>query len=180
MYILARLSRKTQGNKKVLSAKNLLVGAVFLATTLGIWSIPTASVEAAPKVEQIAQKITTLRKSNKRWIEIDLQAQRLFAWEGGERVYEAVISSGKATTPTIPGVFNIQSKQVSQRMRGRDYDIPNVPYAMFYSGNYAIHGAFWHNNFGTPVSHGCTNMQVYDAEWIYKWASIGTPVVIHN
>lgn len=51
---------------------------------------------------------------------------------------------------------------------------------MYYDGGYAIHGAYWHHNFGTPVSHGCINVAVDHAEWLYNWASIGTSVVIHD
>jgi lipoprotein-anchoring transpeptidase ErfK/SrfK len=65
-------------------------------------------------------------------------------------------------------------------MRGADYDLPNVPYVMFYQGNYAIHGAYWHYQFGTPVSHGCVNVAVNHASWLFDWASVGTPVVINQ
>jgi lipoprotein-anchoring transpeptidase ErfK/SrfK len=63
-------------------------------------------------------------------------------------------------------------------MKGAGYDIPNVPYAMYYEGNYGIHGAFWHRRFGTPVSHGCVNVAVNHARWLFDWASVGTAVVI--
>jgi len=51
---------------------------------------------------------------------------------------------------------------------------------MFYSGNYALHGAYWHNRFGTPVSHGCVNLRVSQARWLYNWAPVGTRVVVHQ
>ncbi|HEY9663761.1 MAG TPA: L,D-transpeptidase, partial [Allocoleopsis sp.] len=77
-----------------------------------------------------------------------------------------------------PGVFSIQTKQEKAWMQGENYEIPNVPYTMFYSGNYAIHGTYWHNNFGTPVSNGCVNVPVDQAAWLFNWASVGTPVIV--
>ncbi|NEQ04766.1 MAG: L,D-transpeptidase [Moorea sp. SIO4E2] len=77
---------------------------------------------------------------------------------------------GKDSTPTHPGTFTIQSKRRKDRMRGADYDLANVPYAMYYHRGYAIHGAYWHRKFGTPVSHGCVNVAVDHAEWLFDWA----------
>lgn len=129
---------------------------------------------------RIAQELIALKDSEKRWIEIDLSTQRLTAWEGNQPIRTVIVSTGKKGTPTIPGVFTIQSKRPIDRMRGADYDVPNVPYAMYYHGGYAIHGAYWHNNFGTPVSHGCINLAVDHAEWLFNWTSIKTPVIIHE
>ena len=126
------------------------------------------------------QAIARLKKSHQRWIEIDLSSQRMIAWEGKRWVDAKIISTGKASTPTPTGVFEIQSKYRSVTMRGQDYEVPNVPYAMFFYGNYAIHGAYWHNSFGTPVSHGCVNLAEDAARWLYNWADYGTPVVIHE
>ncbi|HEY9609703.1 L,D-transpeptidase [Allocoleopsis sp.] len=154
-----------------------LAGAVLTLTAFGIWVVPTYST---PVGELIAKKMMELEASQERWIQIDLKNQRLIAWEGGTQVYAIVISTGKGSTPTRPGIFNIQTKLAKSRMRGADYDVPNVPYVMFYEGNYAIHGAFWHRRFGTPVSHGCVNVAVNHARWLFDWASVGTPVVIND
>ena len=126
------------------------------------------------------QTIQTLQESDQRWIQIQLSKQRLIAWEGGKAVYAIAISTGKKSTPTRVGTFKIQSKFKSTRMRGEDYNVPNVPYAMFYQGNYGIHGAYWHRKFGTPVSHGCVNIAPNHAKWLFNWASIGTPIVINK
>jgi lipoprotein-anchoring transpeptidase ErfK/SrfK len=104
----------------------------------------------------------------------------LIAWEGDRQVHAVIVSTGKKETPTRPGVFAIQSKRPLDRMRGADYDVPDVPYAMYYHRGYAIHGAYWHNRFGTPVSHGCINLAVDHAQWLFEWASLKTPVIIHE
>ena len=94
-------------------------------------------------------------------------------------ILSSLISSGAERTPTRVGVFAIQSMHITARMRGADYDVPDVPYTMYYSGNYALHGAYWRQNFGAPMSHGCVNLPLSAAEWIFSWAFVGTPVIIH-
>lgn len=118
--------------------------------------------------------------SRSRRIVIDLSAQRLFAWEGDKLVYSFRVSTGKRSTPTPLGKFRINSKYRSDRMRGAGYDIPNVPYTMYFHRGYAIHGAYWHNRFGTPVSHGCVNLPVKQARKLYNWASPGTVVIVRR
>ncbi len=114
-------------------------------------------------------------------IEIDLTNQRLYAFEGNNKVYDYLISSGKwGRTPT--GEFTIWIKLRYTRMTGGNkawgtyYNLPNVPYTMFFSNNeiptwrgYGIHGTYWHSNFGHPMSHGCINMKTEEAEKIYYW-----------
>jgi lipoprotein-anchoring transpeptidase ErfK/SrfK len=64
-------------------------------------------------------------------------------------------------------------------MRGEDYDIADVPHVMYFHQGYGFHGAYWHNAFGTPVSHGCINIAPDKAQWLFNFAGVGTPVVIH-
>ncbi|MDX2228587.1 MAG: L,D-transpeptidase [Leptolyngbyaceae cyanobacterium bins.349] len=129
---------------------------------------------------QFKSAMMDLKRSQQRWIEIDLSSQRLYAWEGDRPVYAILVSTGKASTPTPTGTFAIQSRHRSARMQGDDYDVPDVPYTLYYHRGYAIHGAYWHHRFGTPVSHGCTNVAVNHARWLYHWASVGTPIVVHE
>lgn len=156
--------------------KLFLIALLTLSMVSGI----SYEVVAEPKNQRIVETIKTLQQSDQRWIQINLTTQRLTAWEGGNPVYAIVISSGKKSTPTLTGIFNIQSKQKSSRMKGEDYDVPDVPYTMYYQGNYAIHGAYWHRKFGTPISHGCVNIAPDHAKWLFQWASLGTPVIIQK
>ncbi len=90
------------------------------------------------------------------------------------------ISSGTRKTPTPRGSFRIMRKYERQRMLGPGYDLPNVPWVMYFrSGGYAMHGTYWHNNFGRPMSHGCVNLPTGVAAWLYRWAPSGTKVVIN-
>ncbi len=114
-----------------------------------------------------------------RWIDVDLSSQRLTAYQGSTPVFSALISSGLPRTPTVIGRFKVYTKLRSTRMRGPGYDLPGVPYTMYFYKGYALHGTYWHNNFGHPMSHGCVNLRTSDAGWLFNWASVGTPVVTH-
>jgi hypothetical protein len=116
----------------------------------------------------------------KKWIEVDISDQHLTAWQGDVVVFETTVSTGKPGYRTLPGVFNVYRKYEKTRMTGADYDTPDVPWTMYYSGGFAIHGAYWHNNFGTPVSHGCVNLPVPEAKALYEWAPMGTEVVVNQ
>jgi len=115
-------------------------------------------------------------------IDIDLTNQKLYAFEENNLIYEFPISSGKwGRTPT--GTFNIWIKLRYSKMEGGSraintyYYLPNVPYVMYFSNSqipqsrgYGLHGTYWHDNFGHPMSHGCINMKTEQAEKIYYWA----------
>lgn len=156
-----------------------ILGAGAALVLSGLWGWSKPAVAQDVDRDTIAKAILDLQQSEDRWIQIDLTEQKLIAWDGKEAVYAITISTGKDSTPTPTGSFAIQTKHESARMQGDDYDVPDVPYTMYYYGGYAIHGAYWHNNFGTPVSHGCTNVAVNHAEWLFNWADVGTPVVVH-
>ncbi len=114
-----------------------------------------------------------------KWIEVIIAEQRLIAWEDGRMVMTTLVSTGAQDTPTIRGTFRIYRKLGSQRMRGPGYDLPDVPHVMYFKGGYAMHGTYWHNNFGQPMSHGCVNIPPGKAAWLYDWAPQGTVVVVH-
>ena len=114
-----------------------------------------------------------------RWIDVNLSAQQIYAYEGDVLVNSFIVSTGVYGTPTVTGEFNIYVKVPMQDMSGPGYYLPDVPWVMFFYDEYGFHGTYWHNNFGTPMSRGCVNLRMEDAEWLYHWASVGTPVVVH-
>ncbi len=122
-----------------------------------------------------------------KWIDVDLSQQYLTAYEGKTVVYEGYISSGRGVNATPVGTFSVFAKLVSDDMRGPDpnlpggaYFQPDVPYVMYFAGGgYAIHGVYWHSNFGTPMSHGCVGAPVGGASFLYTWTPLGTMVSIH-
>lgn len=120
-----------------------------------------------------------------KWIETDLSEQRLYLKENGNTVNSFLVSTGK-WSPTPKGEWRIWTKLTATRMVGGSkalgtyYNLPNVPYTMYYDRGYGIHGAYWHNNFGNTMSHGCTNMKPEEAKIVFDWASVGTRVIVHD
>lgn len=111
-----------------------------------------------------------------REIVVDISDSRVYAYENGTLVRNVLGSMGRAVTPTIVGSFAVERKYVVTLMAGVDYYTPDVPWTMYFYSGYAIHGAYWHNNWGTPMSHGCVNLPVPEAEWFFYFADVGTPV----
>ncbi len=109
---------------------------------------------------------------------VDLSDQRLYAFEGDTMVRTTLISSGLPRTPTVIGTYSIYLRYASARMRGEGYDLANVPFVMYFYQSYGLHGTYWHNNFGQPMSHGCVNMPTDEAEWAYNWSTYGTKVIV--
>jgi lipoprotein-anchoring transpeptidase ErfK/SrfK len=114
-----------------------------------------------------------------RWIDVDLGNQLVIAYEGSRVVKRFVVSTGTAAHPTLAGQFRIWIKLRSDDMAGPGYYLPAVPYTMYFYKGYALHGTYWHSNFGTPMSHGCVNLKTEDAAWLFDFASIGTLVNVH-
>jgi lipoprotein-anchoring transpeptidase ErfK/SrfK len=117
---------------------------------------------------------------NFRWIDVDLSQQRLIAYEGETPVRTVTVSTGLPRTPTVTGRYKIYVKYPSAPMSGPGYYLANVPYIMYFYKGYGLHGTYWHDNFGQPMSHGCVNLPTPDAKWLYNWASVGTLVNIHQ
>ena len=117
---------------------------------------------------------------------VSLGAQRLWAYEGEEMVLTTLVSTGTAETPEVAtplGQWRILVKLPSETMEGvangEAYRVEDVPYVMYFTDEgHALHGTYWHNNFGTPMSHGCVNLPIDVAEWMFRWATEGTAVTI--
>ncbi|MFA5932895.1 MAG: L,D-transpeptidase [Microgenomates group bacterium] len=145
---------------------------------------PKTSLAMTNSVDDQQTKVlgTTNASGEEKWIDVSLAEQKLRAYEGNRLVYEYLISSGLWNS-TPRGTFSIWYKTRYQRMRGGSqelgtyYNLPNVPNNMFFYQGYALHGAYWHNNFGHPMSHGCVNEPLASAAQIFEWAG---PVVPSN
>jgi lipoprotein-anchoring transpeptidase ErfK/SrfK len=113
------------------------------------------------------------------WIDVDLSQQRLYAYEGDNVVNSFLVSTGTWQYPTVTGKFKIWIKMRYSDMSGPGYYLPDVPYTMYFYKDYGLHGTYWHNNFGTPMSHGCVNLSIPDAAWLYSFSTVGTVVNVH-
>jgi hypothetical protein len=122
---------------------------------------------------------------NGRWIEVNLKDQTVAVYDQGELVFATLVASGIEPFWTQPGLFQVYQKHDSTPMRGSfeadrsdAYYLEDVPWTMYYDEARALHGAYWHNGFGTPRSHGCVNMSVGDSRWLYDWADVGDWVYV--
>ncbi len=113
-------------------------------------------------------------------IGVDLTKQMQYDYENGTLVYSTKISSGLNNSTPI-GTFRVYGKTQKQKMSGAGYYVPNVPWILWFKGDYSLHGVYWHNDFGIrPRSHGCVGEPLAEAEWIFNWAEVGIPVVIYK
>jgi len=132
-------------------------------------------------------------KPNERWVDVDLETQTLVAFEGTRPVYATLISSGKKSedkdkdhrTPT--GEWRIREKHVTTTMDGDGsaagdlpYSIEDVPYVLYFHKSYALHGAFWHENYGVQMSHGCVNLAPLDAKHVFFFTDPPLPKGFHG
>lgn len=151
----------------------------FMGKTVTVPETPNKPLYALDNVQTVLGD----QDGDYKRIYVDLSKQRLYAYEGSRMIYDFPVSTGKWNhTPT--GDFRIWVWLRYTRMAGGNaadgtyYNLPNVPYTMYYwndvtpkSWGYSLHGAYWHNNFGRPMSHGCTNMRIADAEKIFYWTN---------
>ena len=154
---------------------------IYVGQTLTIPASDSAQTPANP--QPIAPQPQPAPNLGARWVDVNLSTQTLTAYEGDVPVMTTAVSTGTYLYPTVTGQFNIYLRHQSQTMNGYllgyDYYLPDVPYVMYFYRGFALHGTYWHNNFGTPMSHGCVNMPTDKAQWIYNWSDYGTLVNVH-
>ena len=114
------------------------------------------------------------------WVEVDISEQELRLWTGDTLIEVFKISSGIYPYGTPLGEYQVYVKYPVTDMYGPGYYIEDVPWTMYFYKDYGIHGAYWHNDFGTPMSHGCVNMDVAEAQIAYEHCEVGTWVIIHD
>ncbi len=137
----------------------------------------TGTTNKAEKSIQLTKKIL-----------VDRTHQKLYAYENGRLFMMSDISTGLELTPTPRGTFSVFKKTPTRYMQGpipdvaeQYYDMPGVPWNLYFTHNGAvIHGAYWHNSFGSAYSHGCVNLPTYKARLLYNWADLNTEVVVTN
>lgn len=118
------------------------------------------------------------------WVDVNLSTQYMRVYRGSTVILGTYVSTGRPGFDTPTGTWRVNTKLPSQTMSGviggEYYNVPNVPWVMYFTNwGHAIHGAYWHNNFGHVMSHGCVNLPVGTAAWLYAQAPIGMRVVIH-
>jgi lipoprotein-anchoring transpeptidase ErfK/SrfK len=140
--------------------------------------LPQIADVVVPKPAEKPKTQAPAVTDNGQVIVIVLSEQKLYAYQDGQLVKSYYISSGVASHPTPRGTFRVNSKRASMTMSGPGYNLPHVPNNLGFTGDFFIHGAYWHHNFGHPMSHGCINESLPDAAWMFGWGQIGAKVVI--
>ncbi|MCL2315985.1 MAG: L,D-transpeptidase, partial [Actinomycetia bacterium] len=143
------------------------VTAAFASTGFGTVPVPAAAVH--PGVVHAGH-----------WVDVDLTRQMAILFDGTEAVRAFIISSGAPGHETPTGHFRVYARVASQTIAGDGYRYDNVKWCVWFQGNYGFHTAYWHDDFGQPVSHGCLNMREADAKAVYDWVSLGSDIEIHT
>ncbi|MFO0658690.1 MAG: L,D-transpeptidase [Polyangiaceae bacterium] len=194
---IAATTRLTRDDKGLLTASGAfeaysalsLVGNSrddMLETTEGSW----VSQKAGPLFQRNSWPGFIHEGDTYKWIEVHIREQILIAYEGKHAVFVTRVSTGAGgedpdnETSTPKGMWKVQAKHVSATMTGdqveNDYELQDVPYVQYFQGGYALHAAFWHEKFGTPVSHGCVNLSPRDAAWLFEWTLPEVPSQWHG
>jgi len=141
--------------------------------------IPTQKFRAAATAAGSTGGSSSGVSGGKHWIDVDLTNQMVYAYEGDTIVNSFLVSTGAQPRLTVTGSYHVYERHYKGNMWGPGYFLPDVPYIMYFYKGYALHGTYWHANFGTPMSHGCVNLSIPDAEWLYNWSTLGTLVKVH-
>ncbi len=109
-----------------------------------------------------------------RWVAVDLYEQTLVAYEDDRPVYATLIASGLPDFSTNEGIFEVWARLPRDRMAGATgapdaYALQSVPWVMYFDGGISLHGTYWHDYFGYRRSHGCVNLSISDARWLFNW-----------
>jgi lipoprotein-anchoring transpeptidase ErfK/SrfK len=155
-------------------------GIVTATNTANVVEIesPPSPVPAYPTLIPSPARSEAIEEA--RWIDVDLSEQKLTAYEYGDPVRTTLVSTGLPGTATPTGQFRIWIKLRYDDMEGPGYYLEDVPYVMYFYRGYGLHGTFWHENFGHPMSHGCVNLSTPEAKWLFDFADVGTLVNVHD
>lgn len=186
-YTSTSTTAPTQTSEPILTTALPLITVTSDPALQGLPSptpLPTDTAEPtfepyATATEIAFESPVDVNSNGERWIDVDLSKQMLYAYEGNTLVNSFVVSTGTWDHPTVTGEYHIYVKYDYTDMSGDDYYLADVPNTMYFYEGYAIHGTYWHNNFGTPMSHGCVNLSIPDSSWMFEFASVGTLVNVH-
>jgi hypothetical protein len=171
---------------KLTGKQQFFRGRLHFETADGLWLSDRDASRLDP-----AKKMPGWGKAGERWLDINITRQTLVAYEGERPVFATLVSSGEAgladhegSTATKRGIFRIHTKHVSATMAsdevGEEFELRDVPYVQYFEEGYALHGAYWHDRFGTPKSHGCINLAPEDARRLFFFTQPAVPEGWHG
>lgn len=162
---------------------------LFPERVKGAWYVSGEYVEKIEDVGVLTTWDNSYATGTAKKIIVDRTKQTLSAFDGDTLFMKVAVSTGLKNTPTPSGTFDVFKKTPSRYMQGplpgvpgnQYYDLPGVPWDLYFTqAGAVIHGAYWHDSFGTRYSHGCVNLSPENAEKLYRWADLGTVVDIQN
>jgi hypothetical protein len=171
----------------VLTGRTSGANRELVETTAGAW-LPADGL----RVAELGSDLWGHAKSGRKWIDVSIERQVLVAYEGTRPVFATLVSTGRGglddpetTSATVQGTFFIHEKHVSATMDGDEasddaFDLHDVPYVQYFHQGYALHGAYWHDEFGKLRSHGCVNLAPADAAWLFEWTDPQVPSEWHG
>lgn len=138
-----------------------------------------------------ARRMPAWGKNGERWIDINVTKQTLVAYDGEKAVFATLVSTGEAglddpekSKATVRGIFRIDRKHITAKMSssevGEQFELNDIPFVQYFEGGYAIHAAYWHDDFGVPKSHGCINLAPDDARRLFYWTEPKLPPGWHG
>lgn len=171
---------------KLTGKQKMSGGRLHYQTADGLW----ISDKQASRLDP-AKRMPKWGSNGERWIDINITKQTLVAYDGTKPVFATLVSTGEAgledpekSRATKRGIFRIHTKHVSATMDsdvvGEEFELRDIPYVQYFEGSYAIHAAYWHDDFGTPRSHGCINMAPEDARRLFFFTEPQVPANWHG
>jgi hypothetical protein len=171
---------------KLTGKQSFFRGKLHYETDAGDW----VSDRDASRLDPV-KKMPAWGTNGEKWIDINVTKQTLALYEGTRAVYATLVSTGEAglsdpekSTATKRGIYRIHTKHISATMDsdvvGEEFELRDVPYVQYFESNYALHGAYWHDRFGIPKSHGCINLAPEDARRIFSWTEPRVPNAWHG
>jgi hypothetical protein len=175
-----------RGAIKLTGKQAFFRGKLYYETGDSLW----LSDRDASRLDPV-RKMPAWGTNGEKWIDINVTKQTLALYEGTKAVYATLVSTGEAglsdpakSTATKRGIYRIHTKHVSVTMDsdevGEEFELRDVPYVQYFESNYALHGAYWHDRFGIPKSHGCINLAPEDARRIFFWTEPTVPAGWHG
>ncbi len=189
-HALAAKSQVVDASGKILTAGKRGVAAPDITNAysqLSMGVLQHAGADITLPAQYTAFKVI-VAPTNGKWIEVNLTTKTMYAYDQTGLLRSFLVTAGASATPTVVGRFAIYAKYRSQDMFGENTDgsryyQPSVPYVNYFYADYAIHGNYWRPSsyFGfINSSHGCVGLPVDDSAWVYGWAPVGTPVIVHT
>lgn len=162
-------------------------GLAFYETSDGAW-MPSDGARIIPR----RTEFPSFAKGGRKWIDISIKHQTLVAYEGRHPVYATLVSTGRGglgdpekVFATVRGTFMVHAKHVSTTMDGDEdksdsFNLRDVPFVQYFHKGYALHGTYWHDDFGKVRSHGCVNLSPIDSAWLFEWTDPPVPKGWHG